>query len=157
ARPVTRTIRRAPGRIRPALELLEDRLAPAILTVNSALDTANASDPYLSLREAIALVNSATLPSGLSAQITGQIRGTLHAGGTDTIRFDHTKVTAPITLGGTRLELSLPGSTAAITIDGGTAGITVDGNHASVVFQVDSGVQATLTNLTIARGEGGGV
>src|SRR5262249_22585933 len=128
---------------------------PAVFTVNSTLDTANASDLYLSLREAIALVNSATLPSDLSAQITGQISGTLHAGGTDTIQFDPTRVTAPITLGGTQLELSLPSSTAAITIDGGVAGITVDGNHATTgFFQVDSLVQATLTNLTVTHGHG---
>src|SRR5262245_21300075 len=160
SRPVTRTIRKAPGHYRPRVEALEDRLDPAILTVNSTLDTANPSDQYLSLREAIALVNSDTLPSGPSAQITDQISGTLHAGGTDTIQFDPTQVTAPIKLGGTQLELSLPGSTAAITIDGGAAGVTVDGNHASRVFQVSSGVQATLTNLTIAHGSfsgGGGI
>jgi hypothetical protein len=154
-----RTIRKGPDRCRPRLEALEDRLAPATLTVNSTADTANVTDAYLSLREAIAIVNSATLPSGLSAQITGQISGTLHAGGTDTIQFDHTTVTTSITLGGKQLELTLPGSTAALTIDGGTTGITVDGNHASKIFQVDGGVQATLTNLTLTHGQnpfGGG-
>ena len=55
SRPVAR-------RFHPLLEPLEDRLAPAILTVNSAADTANATDRYLSLREALAIVNSATLP-----------------------------------------------------------------------------------------------
>jgi len=91
--------RRQKSRPRLGLELLEQRTAPAILTVNSILDTANTSDAYLSLREAIAIVNSPTLPSGLSTQITGQISGTLHAGGSDTIVFDPTQVTAPIILG----------------------------------------------------------
>jgi parallel beta-helix repeat protein/predicted outer membrane repeat protein len=150
------------GRRRPALEPLEDRLVPATLVVDSLADTAHATDSYLSLREAVALVNSPTLPSGLSAQILAQINGTLHAGGTDTIGFDPTTVTGPITLGGTQLELSLPSSTARITI-GGATGVTVDGNNASRVFQVDAGVVVALSHLTIQHGRvtgsgiGGGI
>jgi hypothetical protein len=142
------------------LECLEDRLAPAVLTVNSTDDSGNATSPYLSLGEAIAIVNSPTLPTGLSTQIQGQITGTLHQDQTDTIRFDHSQVTAPIVLGGTGLALSLPAGTAVITIDGGSAEVTVDGNKASDIFQVDSGVQANLTNLTITHGNasgGGGI
>jgi hypothetical protein len=157
----TRTARKAPARYRPALEGLEDRLAPATLTVNSTADTASAADAYLSLRQAIAIVNSATLPSGLSPQILAQISGTLHEGGADTIVFDPAKVTGPITLGGTQLRLSLPGTTAAITIDGGTAGVTVDGDLKSRILQVDGGVHATLARLTLTRGSnderGGGI
>jgi predicted outer membrane repeat protein len=130
---------------------LEDRLAPATLTVNSTADTASDSDPYLSLREAIAIVNSATLPADLSDQILGQISGTLHDSGADTIAFDLTGVTGPIVLSGSQLELSLPGSTASVTIDGGS-GVTVDGNNASRVLLVDSGVQATLDHLTVTHG-----
>jgi hypothetical protein len=59
---------------------MADHLAPATVTEKSAADTLNATIAYLSLREAIALVNSATLPSGLSAPITGQSGGTLHGG-----------------------------------------------------------------------------
>jgi hypothetical protein len=130
----SRTARTDPGRYRPQLEALEDRFAPSILTVNSRADTANATDTYLSLREAIAIVNSATLPTNPSTQIRNQISGTLHDSGTDTIVFDHTAVTGPIVLGGTQLELSLPSTTATITIEGGSAGVTVDGNHASASF-----------------------
>jgi hypothetical protein len=145
------------------VEELEDRLAPATLTVNSIADTASDSDPYLSLREAIAIVNSTSLPTDLSAQIRGQISGTLHGGGSDSIGFDHTQVTGPIVLGGSQLELSLQGGLAAVTISGGS-GITVDGNDASQVFLVDYGVQATLDHLTITHGnailgngDGGGI
>jgi predicted outer membrane repeat protein len=137
------------------VEVLEDRLTPATLTVNSTADTAHDSDPYLSLREAIALVNSPTLPSGLSRQILAQIDGDLHAGQADTIRFDPGQVAGPIILGGTQLELSLPGSTASITINGG-AGVTVDGNDASRIFQVDSGVQVALDHLTLTNGHATG-
>jgi hypothetical protein len=148
------------GRTRQlGLELLEDRLSPATLTVNSTADTATPSDPYLSLREAVALVNSPTLPGGLSTQIQGQINGTLHASGADQIVFDPTQVSTPITLTQGQLELSLPGTTAAVTIDGG-GGVTVDGNNACRVLKVDSGVQATLNRLTITHGQadyGGGI
>jgi hypothetical protein len=137
---------------RPRLEILEDRMAPAVLMVNSTADTANATDPYLTLREAIAIVNSPTLPSGLTSQITNQISGTLHGSASDTIEFDHASVDRPLTLGGTQLELSLPSTTAKITIDGGSAGITVDGNQESRVFQVDSGVRAEFASVTITGG-----
>jgi hypothetical protein len=152
----------AAGRL--GVEALECRLAPATLSVNSTADSASPTDPYLSLREAIAIFNSPTLPSGLSDQILGQISGTLHEGGTDTIQFDPSGVTGPIVLGGTQLELSLPGSTAAVTIDGG-GGVTVNGNDTSRVLQVDAGVRATFDHLTISHGrttnpggyDGGGV
>jgi len=155
--------RRPAGRPGPLrLEALEDRLAPAILTVNSVADTASPSDPYLSLREAIAIVNSPTLPDGLSAQILGQISGTLHDGGADSIVFDPAAVTGPIVLGGSQLELSLPASTATVTIDGGGPGVTVDGNNASRIFRVDAGAQASFDNLTLSHAKatndlGGGI
>jgi hypothetical protein len=136
---------------RLGLEALEDRLSPATLAVNSSADTAHSSDPYLSLREAISIVNRPTLPTGLSDQILGQIDGDLHAGGTDSIVFDSTVVTGPIVLAGTQLELSLPSSTATVTIDGG-AGVTLDGNHASLVLQVDAGAQVTLDHLAVSHG-----
>jgi hypothetical protein len=145
------------------LEAFEDRLTPATLTVNSAADTANNTDPYLTLREAIAIVNSPTLPTDLSEQILGQISGTLHAGGADTIAFDPAAVTGPIVLGGSQLELALPVSTAAVTIDGGSAGVTVDGNNASRVLQIDVGVEAAVNHLTVTHGQvqgpanGGGI
>jgi hypothetical protein len=140
---------------------LEDRLSPATLTVNSSADTANASDHYLSLREAFALFNSPTLPNDLSAEIQGQISGPLHGGGSDTIVFDHTTVTTAITLGGGQLSLTLPGSTARVTIDGG-AGVTLDGNSATRVLHIQTGADVTLNHLTITRGvavhdDGGGI
>jgi hypothetical protein len=135
--------------------VLEDRLSPATLTVNSTADTASDSDPYLSLREAIALVNSPTLPTDLSPQILGQIAGTLHDGEADTIAFDPAAVTGPIVLGGTQLMLSLPASTASVTLDGGSAGVTLDGNGQSSILEVNTGVQAALDHLTITHGRPG--
>src|SRR6516165_965871 len=155
--------RRPTGRSCPLkLEALEDRMAPAILTVNSVADTASSADPYLSLREAIAIVNSPSLQNGLSAQILAQISGTLHQNRADSIVFDPAAVTGPIVLGGSQLELSLPASTATVTIDGGGPGVTVDGNNASRVFRVDAGVQASFDNLTLSHAKatndlGGGI
>jgi hypothetical protein len=148
------TRRKEPARFRPRLEALEGRLAPAVLTVNSTAD--NTTDTsVLTLREAIAIVNTSPDVKTLSQSIQNQISGALHAGKTDTIQFDPTKVTGAITLGGTQLELSLPSSTAAVTIDGGAAGVTVDGNQASRIFRVDKGVQASLEDLTLKHGSAG--
>ncbi|HEY7423195.1 MAG TPA: hypothetical protein VH682_03040, partial [Gemmataceae bacterium] len=67
----------------PRLELLEDRLAPAILTVNSTAD--NTTDTsHLTLREAILASEGSYTPNG--AQLN-QINGTLGSHN-DTIRFD---------------------------------------------------------------------
>ncbi|WP_149111519.1 Ig-like domain-containing protein [Limnoglobus roseus] len=134
--------------------ILEDRLAPAVLTVNSFQDTASSSDAYLSLREAIAIVNSETLPASLSGGILGQINGPLHDDGVDTIRFDP-DLSDPIVLGSGQLTLSVPSSTSIVTIDGGLFGVTIDGNNASRVFSVAAGVEATFSDLTIINGKTG--
>jgi hypothetical protein len=144
------------SRRRLTLEWLEGRLAPATLVVNSTADTAHPTDPYLSLREAVVIANSPSLPTDLSDQILGQISGTLHEDGTDTILFDPGAVDVPIVLGGTQLELTLPAGTASITIDGGEAGVTVDGHNASRVFQVDTGVRAAFGHLTVTHGRTSG-
>src|SRR6266852_134859 len=90
----TRQPRKSPRTFRPRLEALEDRLAPAILTVNTAADETTA-DNFLSLREAIAVVDSGST-NGLSAAEMKQISGTL--GINDTIRFDHSLQGQTITL-----------------------------------------------------------
>src|SRR5436190_15519115 len=79
-------------RLRPLLELLEDRNAPAVLTVSSLADGAiSGSTPTLSLREAVALVDTAgtaTDGSGNSLAVakTSQVSGSF--GSNDTIQFD---------------------------------------------------------------------
>jgi hypothetical protein len=133
---------------RLAVEALEGRLSPAVLTVNSTADTANPSDPYLTFPEAIALFNSPSLPSGLSDQILAQIRGGLHDGGTDRIEFDPDAVSTPIVLTGFPFVINLPASTAALTIDGGPAGTVVEG----LGLEVQNQVQATLDHLVFPSG-----
>ncbi len=135
------------------VEGLEDRVLlsgnPTYYTVNLMSDTgtssgtdANTGDPSGDLLWAILQANVNTNPAGSA------------------INFDPTVFATPqtITLSST-LELSESAGPEAI--QGPGAGlVTVSGGNAVEVFQVDTGVSATLTGLTIAdgsAGEGGGV
>ncbi len=64
-----------------------------------------------------------------------------------------------ITLAGTQLELT--DTTGTETITGPKAGVTVSGGDQSRVFQVDGGVTASISGLTITgrqdAGNGGGL
>jgi hypothetical protein len=70
----------------------------------------------------------------------------------NTIVFDATKFSTPqtIMLGGIQLELKDTGGTQAIT--GPAAGVTIDAGGQSDVFQVDKGVTASLSGLTLTGG-----
>jgi fibronectin-binding autotransporter adhesin len=112
------------------------------LVVNTTSDSLAPGAGLLSLREAIAFNNSS--PSG-NASIT----------------FDRTvfRTATTITLTGPTLELS--DATGIATITGPAAGVTVSGGGLGRVFQVDGGVNASLTRLTITggatTGNGGGL
>ena len=133
-----RTIRKAPPRVRLAAEELETRWVPSIV-VNNPTDTPVSGET--DLRQAIAQANATT--------------------GGDAITFDSTVFSTPqtITLGGTQLELS--NTTGPETITGPAAGVTVSGGGQSRVFQVDGGVTASISGLTITggrtAGNGGGL
>jgi hypothetical protein len=146
--------------MRPGLEVLEGRLAPATLTVNSLADNDNLQDTVLTLREAIDIVNHTTMPA-VSNQITAQIKDfPLHNNFLDTIKFDASVQGHTITLGGSPLELSLSSALATIKILG-ESGVTVDGNSTTRVFQVDAPAQASFDHLTVVNGhsptDGGGI
>jgi CSLREA domain-containing protein len=141
-----------PRHFRPFVEVLESRLAPATLTVNTAADE-TAADSVLSLREAINVVNTQS-EAGLSTAEQNQISGTL--GNNDTIVFDPSLNGQTITLTGGVLSIS-----SKLSITGPGAGqLTVSGNHASGVFSM-SAATVSLWGLTIANGnsdsEGGGI
>ena len=133
-RPVTRTIRKALHRARPALEVLEDRCVPSTIVVNNPTDTPVVGE--IDLRQAIVQANT--------------------TGGTETITFDKTVFKTPqtIILGGTQFELS--DTTGTETITGPKAGVTVSGGGLSRVFQVDALVTASISGLTITGGNAGG-
>ncbi len=126
---------RARRRMEPGLLRLEDRrLLTSIFDVTSAADDGSTG----TLRWAI-----------------GQANATSGA-----VEIDFTLSTpATITLTQGQLELTNPGP---FNIAGPSAALlTINGNHASRVFQVDNGVTATISGLTITggstTGRGGGV
>ena len=128
---------RANGRAPPVAVLLEDRRLLSTFTVTSTLDNGSVG----TLRWAVGQANS--------------------AGGAETIAFDKKVFKTPqtITLTGTQLELT--DTTGTETITGPKAGVTVSGGGLSRVFQVDGGVTASISGLTITGGNtpnnGGGL
>ena len=124
ARPAARPTRRAPHRTRLTLEPLEDRRLLATIVVNNPTD--KPAGGQIDLRQAIAQAVSG-----------------------DTISFNPTvfATLTTITLGGTQLEIN-----KNLTIDGPKAGVVVTGGGKSRVFEVDPGVTATLSGLTITHG-----
>ena len=139
ALPVNRTIRKVPCRSRLKLAALEDRCVPSTIVVNNATDTAVVGE--IDLRQAIAMANT--------------------NGGNETITFNSTvfNTAHTITLTGGQLELS--DTTGTETITGPKSGVTVSGGGLSRVFQIDDGVTASISGLTISGGYayygGGGV
>ena len=102
--------------------------------VDTTADFSDPADGKTSLREAIASANA--LPG-------------------HTIIFDPTVFASAqtITLTGRQLELSNTSGTETIT--GPAAGVTVSGGGLSRVFQVDPGVTASISGLTISGGNAG--
>ena len=141
-----RLLSRAPRqpcrRRRPLLEALEDRRLLSTFTVNSTGDSGTGSGLVGDLRYCI---NQANL-----------------AGGAETIAFDSGVFGTPQTINLTGGQLELSDTTGTETITGPAAGVTVSGGGTSRVFQVDTGVVASLAGLTISGGSvtgdyGGGI
>jgi hypothetical protein len=112
---------------------LEDRRLLATFTVESTADTLTAGVPTQgTLRWAIDQANATA--------------------GDNTIQFDSSAFSMPQTILLTQgqLELSQAGTTETVT--GPSTGVTVNGGGASRAFQVDSGVTAVLSGLTITKG-----
>lgn len=148
---------RPPFSARLVLSLLEDRTAPAILTVNSNAD-GNTRDVVLTLREAVLLANGALSYSALTGGEQNQVSDP-DLSGADTIRFD-----LAATAGARTISLSQVGDgtagrsalavTSAITIEGPTSGpgLTISGGGASSnlrAFFVGSTGSLTLRDLTV--------
>ena len=113
-------------RCRPWLEPLEERTVPATFFVNSTGDAGSGTGNTGNLRYCITQANAAS--------------------GSNAIDFSLGAGPAIITLAS---ELDI---TNSVTINGGSAQITVSGGGATRVFQVASGVSATIDNLTISGG-----
>ena len=130
-------------RLRPALVELEGRRLLLTITVTSLADTMTGGVPTTgTLRWAVEQANAAT--------------------GASTIDFDLTVFAAPQTITLMQGQLELSNTCKAETIAGPAAGVTIGAGGLSRVFQVDSGVTATLSGLTITGGnpvksKGGGL
>lgn len=133
-------------RYRPALVLLEDRLAPATLTVNTLGDFTGGSQ--LSLRDAILAVNAGSY----SGPATGQVSGTF--GSNDSIVFQSgltgtlslQTANGPLTISSS-LTISANPALNAITISGQFAGSLTG------VFLVSGAGTTTIAGLTITQGK----
>ncbi len=113
-------------------------IAPSFV-VNTTADDFGFYSGTTSLREAIAGANA----------VPGQ-----------TITFDPTVFASAQTITLTLGQLELSDTSGTETITGPTAGVTVSAGGASRVFQVDSGVTASISGLTITGGSdinGGGL
>ncbi len=117
---------------RPVVEVLEGRVVLSTFTVNSLGDVGSGSGDSGDLRYCIDQVNSDDQAN--------------------TIVFDSTMfgTLQTITLSGGQLELEDSGGTQTIT--GPAAGVTISGGGSSRVFQVDGGVTASISGLTISGG-----
>ena len=73
-------------------------------------------------------------------------------GGTQTITFDPAVFATAQTIALTGGQLALSDTSGLETITGPAAGVTIDAGGASRVFQVDSGVTAALSGLTLTGG-----
>jgi hypothetical protein len=139
------------------LETLEDRFAPAVLTVNTNADN-NSRDAVLSFREAILVNTGALAVANLTPQEQAQIAGQL---GNDTVGFAQAAFNAAPTI---TLASALPDLAANVTVQGtGANALTVsrNGNAAAFrVFNVAANANVTINGLTISGGNaaaGGGI
>src|SRR5206468_1420183 len=115
-------IRRPDRRVRPQLEALEKRNLLSALTVVNLADSGPGS-----LRDAVRQANAAAGADmiGFAAGLSGQI--TLTTG-----------------------QLEISGTTGPTTINGpGVNLLAVNGNNSDRVFQVDTGVTAAISGITI--------
>jgi hypothetical protein len=120
---------------------LEDRELLSTIVVNNPTDTPVVGQ--IDLRQAISQANT--------------------NGGNETITFDKSvfKTSQTITLDPTLGQLELSDTTGTETIRGPNAGVTVNAGGNSRAFQVDPGVVASISGITITggsnTGNGGGV
>jgi CSLREA domain-containing protein len=158
---IRKPLRRPPRtpQARLALETLEDRMAPAVVTVNTLADDVSA-DAVLTLREAITLVNAGTTAepgNGLGRALTlaeqAQVAGLF--GVSDAIRFETSPgvpLTGTIVLAGDEL----PFLDAAASIEGpGADLLAISGRDEIRALHVGARFIGTVSGLTLRDGPGG--
>ena len=126
---------RKPRRLQPTLLALEDRKLLSTIVVNNPTDTPVIG--LIDLRQAIVQANT--------------------NGGVETITFDKTVFKTPQTISLTGGQLELSDTTGTETITGPKVGVTVSGGGLSRVFEVEAGVTASISGMTITGGSAPGV
>ena len=133
-RPASRTIRKAPRRVRLSLEALEDRTVPSTFTVFNTNDSGAGS-----LRDAITQAQSGA-NLGVADTIVFNNNPSL-----GTNFYDSTPHLITLNTGLTTGQLTLT-DTATTTISGPGANLlSISGNHASRVFGIGYGASADLS------------
>ncbi len=131
-------------RIRPRLEILEDRLVPAVFNVNSTADFIGFSPPgVVTLRSAIQAANTnADATNTINLTVPGAYRITLAGtpGETDNAAGEFAIFSTNLTTGSAKTNLNI------VNTSGGT--VIVDGNHLARVFDVNSSLQVGSVNIT---------
>ncbi len=155
-------LRKDAPRSRPTLEVLEDRLAPAVYTVNTTQDLSiaagvnnatgviNGTNGVVTLRSAIQAANSTTGPNTINLALPGTYAITLHgtAGETDNQAGEFSIF--PTTPSG---DLSLINTSGgAITVDGGGNNRVFDIN-ASNTNNPATHFKVTMQGFTITNGK----
>jgi hypothetical protein len=141
--------------------VLEDRLAPATLTVNSLADApVSAASPALTLREAVVLIDTGGAGTdasggGLAAAKARQINSASPFGVNDVIQF------ASGLFGPAHQQVVLEDGTLLLsgnaTISGPAASrLAVSGNNRSTVFAVTPGAAVSISGLTVEAGAASG-
>ncbi len=150
---------RAGRSIGHVIEGLEDRTMLSALTVSTGDDNTTA-DAFLSLREAIAIVNhggdaSAALGRGLTVQESLRINSSEPFGTNDTIRFISQLAGSSINLqsqgaGSRHLEM-----TRDVQLFGpDTDPLIIDGRDASQILRLDGAINVSIRGLTFTGGTG---
>ncbi len=130
---------RSRPRFKPCLELLENRLAPAVIMVTTAADDNTPNDGSVSLREAIQAINAGS--AGADLDISNQNPGVF--GVNDTINFNISAsgTVQTINVGGTG-NGALPALTKPMTINGYTEmgasmNTLANGDNAKILIELN--------------------
>ena len=155
---------RAPGaarRFRPAVELLEHRLAPATIMVTTAADDNTPNDGSVSLREAIQAINNGS--AGTDLDISNQNPGTF--GTSDTIDFAIPQpgtgpIVQTINVGNTG-NGALPALLKPVLIDGypeigASANTLANGDNANILIELNGANAGANADGILVGTTGGG-
>ena len=122
-------------------------------------------DPTVQPLEGRRLLSAFTVDSTAGDGSSGTLRWAIEqanaTSGANTIDFDPTAFATAKTIALASGQLELSNTTGPLTIDGPSAGVTIDGGGLGRVFQIDPGVAASFSGLTIVGGDvtgsGGGL